>query len=404
MPRHLVIIGAGPIGLEAAVRALDAGHRVTLIERDRVAANVRRWGHVRFFSPWSMNVSDRGREICAAAGHAALDLEAFPTGFEFADAYLEPLAAHVRTHGALVEGVSVTSIGRREQLKGHNVGSDDRARTGFHLHLQDASGAERYLDADVVLDCSGTYGNPNYLGPGGVPALGERALRDRICWVIPDILGDDHDDFAGRTTMVVGAGYSAITTLNLLLELGNQAVGTHIVWVTRAGDAPYERVTDDPLPERDRLAALGNRLATEDDNVDYFGDAWIESLHATNDGRIRVRLREDGDPTVEVVVDNVVANVGYRPDTDLYRELQVHQCYASDGPMKLAAKLLAESGAGGDCLQQTSGGVEVLFNPEPDFYILGSKSYGRNSAFLLRIGLEQIDAVLEHIGGAPASA
>lgn len=397
MGKHIAIIGAGPIGLEAAIRALDAGHRVTVIERDRVAANVRRWGHVRFFSPWSMNVSSRGIEIVEAAGFDRPDPAAFPTGFEFGDRYLRPLSDHVRAHGALVEGVTVVSIGRDGQLKANHVGSAERSESSFRLLVRDGAGHERYLTADIVFDCSGTWGNPNYLGPGGLPALGERALRNRICWVIPDVLGDDRADYANQTTMVVGAGYSAITTLNLLLELTNQAPETRVVWVTRATEAPYERVEDDPLPERDRLAELGNRLAAEDDHVDYYGDAWIEALHTIAEGRIRVQVRVDGEPGVEIDVDNVIANVGYRPDVSLYRELQVHQCYASDGPMKLAAKLLSESGAGGDCLKQSAGGVEVLLNPEPDFYILGAKSYGRNSAFLLRIGLEQIDAVLDHI-------
>ncbi len=44
-------------------------------------------------------------------------------------------------------------------------------------------------------------------------------------------------------------------------------------------------------------------------------------------------------------VDRVIANVGYTPDTSLYRELQVHECYASLGPMKLAAALLGQTTA-----------------------------------------------------------
>ena len=56
--------------------------------------------------------------------------------------------------------------------------------------------------------------------------------------------------------------------------------------------------------------------------------------------------------------------------------------------MKLAAKLLGETSA--DCLDQISHGPDVLRNPEPDFYILGAKSYGRNSNFLIQVGLRQI--------------
>ncbi len=91
-----------------------------------------------------------------------------------------------------------------------------------------------------------------------------------------------------------------------------------------------------------------------------------------------------------------MSNIGYKPDTDLFRELQVHQCYASEGPMKLAASLLA-SGGGGDCLAQTSAGVETLLNPERGFFVLGSKSYGRNSSYLLRLGVEQIQEIFDHL-------
>ncbi len=59
--------------------------------------------------------------------------------------------------------------------------------------------------------------------------------------------------------------------------------------------------------------------------------------------------------------------------------------------MKLAASLLAASAdAGGDCLKLGGFGPDVLINPEPDFFILGMKSYGRNSAFLLGAGYEQV--------------
>lgn len=47
-PSHLVVVGAGILGLAHAVAALDAGHRVTVIEQDAVAtsASVRNFGHI----------------------------------------------------------------------------------------------------------------------------------------------------------------------------------------------------------------------------------------------------------------------------------------------------------------------------------------------------------------------
>jgi len=55
---------------------------------------------------------------------------------------------------------------------------------------------------------------------------------------------------------------------------------------------------------------------------------------------------------VEEQVDVVISCVGYRPNCTLWHEVQVHQCYATSGPMKLAAALMSSSGAGGDCLAQ----------------------------------------------------
>ena len=75
----------------------------------------------------------------------------------------------------------------------------------------------------------------------------------------------------------------------------------------------------------------------------------------------------------------------------LYRQLQVHECYATSGPMKLAAALLGSTSQ--DCLAQESHGADTLANPEPNFFIVGSKSYGRNNTFLMRTGWQQVDEV-----------
>lgn len=67
--------------------------------------------------------------------------------------------------------------------------------------------------------------------------------------------------------------------------------------------------------------------------------------------------------------------------------------------MKLAATLLKDGG--GDCLDQKSHGPQTLVTPEPNFYLLGAKSYGRNSKFLLATGLAQIRELFTIIGDRP---
>lgn len=51
----------------------------------------------------------------------------------------------------------------------------------------------------------------------------------------------------------------------------------------------------------------------------------------------------------------------------------------------------------GDCLQQTSAGPEALKTTESGFFIVGSKSYGKDPRFLYATGLQQIRDVFKII-------
>ena len=113
--------------------------------------------------------------------------------------------------------------------------------------------------------------------------------------------------------------------------------------------------------------------------------------------RYRVTLRADEHLMVEEV-DQVIVHTGFRPDHDIHRELQIHECYASGAPMKLATALRGANS--GDCLTTPSFGADVLANPEPDFYILGHKSYGRDPHFLRETGFRQVDDVVRRLASA----
>ncbi len=54
MKKRIAIIGAGPIGLEAALAATARGFDMEIFERGQIADSVRKWGHVRMFSPFGM--------------------------------------------------------------------------------------------------------------------------------------------------------------------------------------------------------------------------------------------------------------------------------------------------------------------------------------------------------------
>jgi hypothetical protein len=201
--------------------------------------------------------------------------------------------------------------------------------------------------------------------------------------------------------LVVGAGYSAATTVCNLAALAENHPDTWVYWLARGtGTQPIKRIANDPLKERDRLAVRANTLATRGEgNVEFHSQTVIESAEwAGPDKGFKVTARCGGKPRTWEV-ERLIANVGFTPDRSLYRELQVHECYATFGPMNLAAALLKQAGL--DCLQIPPQGAEALRNPEPNFFILGAKSYGRNSHFLLRNGFEQVREVFTLITGKP---
>jgi len=392
--KRIAIVGAGPVGLEAALYARALGHDVTVFERGWVGQHVREWGHIRMFSEFAINHSPLAAKALADAGVTLPDEDAYQTGREYVSSFLEPLARSKALRDVVREHSDVLAIGRAGLLKRDLVGGD-RQGYPFRLLVREAQ-AESTTTADVVLDCSGTWRYPNALGNGGIPAPGEASAADAIRYRPDDILGADRERYEGKRVMLVGAGHSAAAALDALRQLEN----TTTIWVRRdSGLRPYPILEDDPLPDRDRLNRLGNRVAAgEEPGIDVRAATAVERLETTDTGTLRVSLSSPlGNDRVEV--DTVLALVGFRPDRRLYAELQVHECWATMGPIKLAATLIGSDSA--DCLEQTSAGADVLTHPEPGFFILGSKSYGKNVNFLIRLGLEQIRDVFTLIDGDP---
>jgi hypothetical protein len=442
---RVAILGAGPVGLEAALAATDAGLEFTVYEAaPEVAASLRAWGHVRLFTPWEMNVSPRMRRHL---GHQderdqapPAGSDACPTGRQLATEVCDRLAALPEIAPRLRLGTRVLAVGREGLLKHEEIATAERGRHPFRLLLATAvagdggtapaegavgtsagaaSGgssaaaatAREWVDlADVVIDATGTWGHPNTLGDGGIPAPGERQLAGEIRRTIPD-LSREAEDWAGRTVLVAGAGASAQTAVRDLAELARAAPDTRVIWALRHADPDWGSPPGDPLPQRARLAATARELAaggspavTAERGVVVEEIARQPSNGGGSDsGRFAVTLRrieasgQAGNGRRQVLVDRVLSLTGAVGDHQLYRQLQVHECYATSGPIKLSAALLGA--AAGDCLEQTSHGVEALTNPEPGFFILGSKSYGRNNAFLLRVGWEQVAEVFAALAG-----
>lgn len=165
----VIVIGAGPVGLAAAAHLLERGLTPLVVEAgDQIAASIGAWGHTRLFSPWQYNIDDAARRLLDTTSWIAPDPEALPTGHEFIQDYLTPLAAAlgdcIRT-GAQVVAVSRDCIDKTR--------SAHRADTSLFVRVKTAEGTEEDHIAQAVLDASGTWDQPNPLGRSGPSAPGK---------------------------------------------------------------------------------------------------------------------------------------------------------------------------------------------------------------------------------------
>ncbi|HND54380.1 MAG TPA: FAD-dependent oxidoreductase, partial [Pirellulaceae bacterium] len=327
-PARLAILGAGPLGLEAALYARFLGYDVEIFEQGRVGEHVRRWGHERMFAPFGWNRSTLG--LAAIATHDETyapprdDLRL--TGDEWLRQYVEPLAATDLLSDHIRERATVVRIARGGLLKTDLPGDPDRGDFPLRLLVKTEQGGERVVDADGVIDTTGVLSRPNFLGEAGLPALGELAARHEIEYGLPDVHGARRDDYAGRHTLVVGDGDSAATVVVNLARLAESSPTTKVTWVTRellddSADGPLARLGNDPLPARDELRAAANRLSrTNGGAIVHLPGTAVQSI-ARTDSSAPWTVGLIGQHAGELNCDRIVGCVGHRPDRELTSEL-----------------------------------------------------------------------------------
>ncbi len=237
-PATIAVLGGGPVGLEAALYARYLGYNVLLFEKQTVAASIERWGHLPMVAPLGSCVSKLG----LAALHAQDPnwhpprLDQAVTGDHWRTSYLLPLAHSDLVEDSLREHHEVVAVERTqfpEREPDEDLEEYDPAEGAFRIVACDAqTGSESAALVDVVIDATGTNGHWTPLGGSSALLSSDPEVASRIQTGPIDLRGANRASYAGRATLLVGSGMTALSTLAALLDLASAVPGTSVVWIT----------------------------------------------------------------------------------------------------------------------------------------------------------------------------
>lgn len=406
----VAVIGSGPVGLAAAAHVIAREMEPLVFEAGATpAAAVSTWGHIGLFSPWKYNIDQAARTLLEQAQWVEPNGDYLPTGAELVAEYLAPLAATPQLSNAIRTQTRVIAVSRVGKDRTRTPGRGD---TPFLVRTQSGRGSIEDHVVRAVIDASGTWETPNPLGQAGLPAIGEPEARaaELVTSPLPDVLGRDRAQFAGRHTLVVGAGHSAANTLLALGELREAEPSTRISWAIRGTDpaSVYGGGDQDGLPAR---GALGTRLrnlveagvievhtSVTITNVSNANPTSTSATESTSELTVSGTTRAGA---VTLDVDRVVPTTGFRPDLSFLREIRVDLDPIVEAPTGLGPLIDPEFHS---CGTVAPHGARLLAHPEKDFYIAGMKSYGRAPTFLMATGYEQVRSIVAAIAGDQEAA
>lgn len=434
-PARLAVLGAGPVGLEAALYARFLGYDVVVLERGRVAERLQVRRHLPTLQTFRSLCSPLGLRAIAAQqeGFSPPDADVSPSVGEWLDRYLLPLAATDLLTDTIREGTEVLAVGRAGFLRGEMADHPDRGDYAFRILSRDGQGIERIEEFDGVLDATG-INLPRYFGESGIPALGELAARESAARelsarelaarssaasslrLIPaDPAGSCLERFRDMRIAIVGETIDAALSLRGAWSLVERYPQTRVLWITRP---LAEDDSTGPIPTPDanfgtamlqfiRDINAASRSATAGFQL-LSGTAihGIQSIPGAG-GSHSWQLDLIGKHAGKIDCDVLLAHSGCRVDDRLTSELHVHRCPATDRILGDALDLAANAAGqvSSPVVSPLAGalgsGVEGVI-AEPHYHVIGAKRAGGQFGMPFADCLTQLRQLFALLGDRPS--
>ena len=285
-PLDVVIVGAGPCGLAAAVAVQEAGLTYVVLDRGCITESLTHYPYyMTFFST---------AERLEIGGVPFTIPEPKPTRREALAYYRRVVAHHGLEVRQYVEVTAVVGQNRAEMADKSGGDVSGLGRSGFVVHTRSRDGQEGRLLARAVVIATGGFGEPNRLDlESGDPA-------GRVIHYYKEPY-----PFFDQDVTVVGGGNSAVEAALELYRNGVRVRMVHFLEVFDRGVKPWVR------PDID------NRIASGEIPMH-----WGSRVARLGPGTATI-VRDDAGAVTEVACDWVLAMTGWRPDRALLHGLGV---------------------------------------------------------------------------------
>ena len=274
-PKRVVVIGGGPGGYVAAIRASQLGARVTLIEKDRIGGTCLNRGCI----PTKALLADA--KLLRSLKRSPVFRSFLPDGFDPLESMMGRKAKAVQE---MVKGIELLLESHRVVIKNGQANL-----SGPHqIVFQNREGIQETIDSDGIILAPGSRTKifPHLMPEGEKIITSDEILEIRK---IP------------REILIVGGGYIGIEFASLLSALGSKVTVVEIL--------------ETILPGLEGELVRNLRRALEKDGVKISTRSSVEEVHPEGGGLKVILKTPQG--LEEVVVDKLLLSVGRIPNLDL---------------------------------------------------------------------------------------
>jgi thioredoxin reductase len=394
----VAVIGAGPVGMAAIAHLANRNTPFILFEAGAsVGSSILSWEQIRVFSPWKYNIDKVAKEMLLKTDWTEPNEEDTHTGGELVDLYLKPLSELAQFKDFIHTNSKVISIGKKDLDK---MKTANRENVPFVIQVQQDEQILTF-EAKAIIDSTGTWLTPNPIGSGGNYASGELENASTIFYGIPDVLHKHKMRFANKKVAVIGGGHSAINTILELEKIKDEFPETTINWILRKQNMTkvYGGKEDDALAARGALGIKIESLVNAE-RINVYTPFQIQEIRKT-DGQMTLIGQQNDKRAAIPAIDEIIANTGSRPDFSFERELRLNISNTLESVEALTELIDPNIHS---CGTVRAHGEAELKHPEKDFYIVGSKSYGRAPTFLMATGYEQVRSIVAALDGDMVAA